>query len=270
MFVFLSKFLPPFIYPLGLALFFLCAGLLLRARKRLRTIAFILALLILLLASNRFVAISLARSLEWRYLPSAEIPSAQVIVLLGGGTEPATPPRPLVELNSAGDRVLYAAFLYRQHKAPAILASGGNLAFATAPSTAQSSVSTPAREMQSLLKFMDVPADAIWLDNQSQNTYENALFCARILKEKGITRVILVTSAMHMPRSVALFKKQGIEVIPAPVDFTVTQSTWEDLNSEPFLARIVDLLPNTSSLGLTTNVMKEYFGILAYRLRGWL
>src|SRR5664279_2659756 len=124
--------------------------------------------------------------------------------------------------------------------------------------------------MQSLLEFMGVPAQAIWQEDQSQNTYENALYCARILKTKGITRVILVTSAMHMPRSVALFKKQGIDVIPAPTDYTVTQSTLDGLNHEPFLAWVVDVLPNASSLSLTANVLKEYFGIFAYRLQGWL
>jgi len=91
-----------------------------------------------------------------------------------------------------------------------------------------------------------------------------------MLKEKGITRVLLVTSAMHMPRSVALFEHQGIEVIPAPTDYTVTREGLENLSSLDPQTLLVNLVPNTSSLSLTTNVMKEYIGLMVYRLQGWL
>jgi uncharacterized SAM-binding protein YcdF (DUF218 family) len=91
-----------------------------------------------------------------------------------------------------------------------------------------------------------------------------------MLKEKGISRVILVTSALHMPRSVALFEKQGIQVIPAPADFTITVDNWRQLSQNNLAGLIVDLLPNTSNLSLTSNALKEYLGWLAYRLRGWL
>ncbi|MBE0697775.1 MAG: YdcF family protein [Anaerolineaceae bacterium] len=91
-----------------------------------------------------------------------------------------------------------------------------------------------------------------------------------MLKEKGFTRVLLVTSAMHMPRSVALFKHDGIEVIPAPTDYTVTESGMENLQSLTLESFFINLMPNTSSLSLTTNVMKEYIGLLIYVIRGWL
>src|SRR5512135_2672542 len=169
MFVYLSKLLPPLVYPLGLAILFLVLALILARRPRLRTAALVISTVVLLAASNRWVASSLARSLEWRYLPASDIPNADVIVLLGGGTDSADPPRPMVEVNGAGDRVFYAAYLYRQGKAPAILASGGNLSFAG------QQPSTPAEDMAKLLNFMDVPASAIWLEDKSQNTYENAL-----------------------------------------------------------------------------------------------
>lgn len=264
MFVFLSKFLPPLIYPLGLAILLLAAALILRKNNRLRTAAIVFSFLILLIASNRWVAYSLARSLEWRYLPQGDIPAADAIVLLGGGTDPAISPRKMVEINGAGDRILYAARLYKDGKAPVILASGGNVTlFGERPST-------PASEMAEILEFMGIPHQAIWLQPDSQNTYEDALYSARMLKAKGINRVILVTSALHMPRSVALFEKQGIQVIPAPADFTITVDNWQQLRENNLAGQIIDLLPNTSNLGLTNNALKEYLGWLAYRLRGWL
>ena len=264
MFVFLSKFLPPLAYPLGLAILLVLAALFLRKRPRLRTTVEAAALLILVLASNHWFSFLLARSLEWQYLPPAgEIPVADVIVLLGGGTEPALAPRPFPELNGAGDRLVRAAILYQAGKAPAILASGGNITWL------ENRASTPATDMAALLGMMGVPSSAVWLEDQSQNTYENAVFCAKILKEKNITRVILVTSAMHMPRSVALFRKQGIDVIPAPADFTVTQAGWAELTSTPE-AWLVNQLPSAGSLGLTSAVLKEYFGLIVYRLKGWV
>jgi uncharacterized SAM-binding protein YcdF (DUF218 family) len=79
-----------------------------------------------------------------------------------------------------------------------------------------------------------------------------------------------VTSALHMPRSVALFRHLGIEVIPAPTDFTVTQAGWDNLFAFEPQSFLINILPNASSLGLTTNALKEYLGLIVYRMRGWL
>ena len=127
MFVFLSKFLPTFVYPLGITFILIILALILQRRQRLQTAALVTALVILLVAGNRWSAFALARSLEWRYLPLDPVPTADAIVVLGGGTESMQYPRPAAEINSAGDRVLYAARLYKQGKAPYILLSGGNL-----------------------------------------------------------------------------------------------------------------------------------------------
>jgi uncharacterized SAM-binding protein YcdF (DUF218 family) len=264
MFVFLSKFLPLFVYPLGLAFILLLLALILRRKPRLQTIVLIAAVLILLVSSNRWVSFSLARSLEWRYLPLNPIPQAEVIVVLGGGTESAQFPRPAVEVNAAGDRVLYAARLYKEGKAQKILLSGGNITWLGGRSM------TPADEMADILALIGIPEEDIWLQPDSQNTYEDALYSSQILKEKGASRVLLVTSAMHMPRSMALFEHQGIDAIAAPADFTVTEAGWENLVELDVQATLVNLLPNTSSLSLTTNVLKEYIGLLIYGLRGWL
>jgi uncharacterized SAM-binding protein YcdF (DUF218 family) len=264
MFVFLSKFLPLFVYPLGLSFLLILLALIVRRRPRLQTTLLILALVILYAGSNRWVSYALARSLEWKYLPLNPVPQAEAIVVLGGGTESEQYPRPVVEVNSAGDRILYAARLYQEGKAQFILLSGGNIDWLSGRTM------TPAAEMADILKLMDIPDKAIWLQPKSQNTHEDALYSCQILKEKGITRVLLVTSAMHMPRSVALFEHQGIEVIPAPVDYTVTEAGLENtLSLEPGTF-LVNLMPNTSSLGLTTNALKEMIGFYTYRLRGWL
>ena len=264
MFVFLSKFLPTFVYPLGLTFILIVFALIIRRRQRLQTAVLLFILLILLAAGNRWTAFALARSLEWRYLPLESVPEVEVIVVLGGGTESGQYPRPAAEINGAGDRVLYAARLYKEGKADHLLLSGGNIEWNDGRTM------TPAQEMQDILTLMGVPEEALWQQPKSQNTYEDALYCAEILKEKGIRRVLLVTSAQHMPRSVALFTHQGIEVIPAPVDYTVTEAGWNDLFQPDIETFLVNLVPNTGSISLTSGVLKEYIGMWIYHLRGWM
>ena len=260
MVLFVEKFLPLLVYPLGLALLLLILALFLRQRSMGETLAIVLAILILWLCSTRFVALSLVRSLEWRYLPTQELAPADVIVVLGGGTESPQYPRPMVEVNAAGDRVIYAAELYKQGKASFILVSGGNIPSLDARTT------TPAEDMASILIRLGVPQDVIWLQPNSANTAEDAQYSCQMLKDSGITQVILVTSAIHMPRSVELFTMQGIQVIPAPVDYTVTQEVWENLWGGEWPEMVLAAMPNASSLAQTTNAMKEYIGMLVNNL----
>jgi uncharacterized SAM-binding protein YcdF (DUF218 family) len=261
MFVFLSKLLPLLFFPLGLACLLIILAVLLR-RERLQRVILVLALLVLWIGGNRWVSVELARSLEWRYLPPEEIPSGEVIVLLGGGTAPVEYPRQIVEMNSAGDRVTYAAWLYHQGKAPHILATGGMLDWSPRGST-------PAAEMAELLDMLGVPAEAIWLEDRSRNTYENALYCAQILSEKGIQRILLVTSAMHMPRAVRLFEAQGLEVTPLPTDYTVTTGGGDEETYGDWRSLVLGVITTVDNLALTTRVLKEYAGIFIYELRGW-
>lgn len=260
MFIFFSKVLPPLVYPLGLACLLILAGLVFKSAKRQR-MALTAALLILYLSSTPWVSMSLARSLEWRHLPQAELPNADVIVVLAGGTQSADFPRQMVEVDGGGDRVLYAARLYHQGKAPHLLLAGGLIDW-------MSKGPQPTEDMADLLNMLDVPAEALWFETSSRNTYESAINCSQILVEKGIRRILLVTSAWHMPRSVALFEHQGLEVIPAPADFTVTRSAWESLTAANLASQIYQILPSPGSLELTTRMLKEYLGILVYQLLG--
>ncbi len=264
MFIFLSKLLPLFVYPLGLTCVLLVLALVFNRHRRFRMVLAVSGLVVLYLASNRWVAYSLAQSLEWRYLPPEKLPAVKAIVVLGGGTESQQYPRPDVEVNAAGDRILYAAKLYRAGVAPVLLLSGGSITWQDGDS------GTPAEDMAVILREIGVPDSALWLQNRSQNTHEDAIYSAEMLKKAGISEIVLVTSAAHMPRSVALFEHEGLQVIPAPVDFTVTREGWQNLIDGDWQAKLISFIPNASSLGLTTNVMKEYLGIWMYRLQGWL
>lgn len=261
MFVFLSKLLPLFVYPLGLVCVLLVVALVIRSRRRRWLI--LAALALLWLGGNRWVSSVLVRSLEWRYLPTAPLPSAQAIVLLGGGTRPQALPRPLAEVNEAGDRLFYAAWLYRQGKAPLVLVTGGGIEW-RGPRLPETEA------MRDLLVFMGVPTEAILLESEARNTYENALYTRQILAAQGIDRILLVTSALHMPRSVRLFERQGFTVIPAPADFLVSQADWAALTHPDPRQQVIQLFPDAEALYYTTLALKEYIGMVIYGLRGWL
>jgi len=261
MFIYLSKFLPQFFYPLGLGCLLLLLALLLR-RPAWRKTCLVAALLVLWLAGNRWVAASLAYALERNQTPCLPSQKADVIVLLGGGTLPADRPRLMVEVNGAGDRVLSAARMFKMGQAFAILASGGKLDWS-------SQETSSAEDMAALLEELGVPQPSIWLETTSRNTYENAVNSARLLEAKNIHRILLVTSAMHMPRARRLFEATGLEVIACPVDFTVTASQWQQLWKGDIKVIILDTLPAADNLSLTTRVLKEMIGTFVYNLRGW-
>jgi uncharacterized SAM-binding protein YcdF (DUF218 family) len=264
MLIFLSKFLPIFVYPAGLLFLFLICAFLLYKRRRIQKIFLLFALFTLLLGGNRWFALSLVHLLEQQY-PSLEgSPKADAIVVLGGGTEMISAPRQIPEINGAGDRVLYAVQLYRQGAAPIILASGGRINWY------DSAASTPAEEMRLLLEFMGVPSEAILLEDQSQNTYENAQFSAIKLAQLDARRILLVTSAMHMPRAAALFQAQGVEIIPAPTDYIVSEVEWRTLWHSGWASFLLNLFPSASSLNQTTNALKEYIGLTVYWMQGRL
>ncbi|MBW6475196.1 MAG: YdcF family protein, partial [Anaerolineaceae bacterium] len=97
-----------------------------------------------------------------------------------------------------------------------------------------------------------------------------ALYSAEILNERGVEEIILVTSASHMLRSVALFEKQGFKVIPAPTDYSITYDQWNALWKPTLQDLLVGLVPNAGHLSDVTYVLKEYIGFVVYRVRGWL
>jgi uncharacterized SAM-binding protein YcdF (DUF218 family) len=123
--------------------------------------------------------------------------------------------------------------------------------------------------MAEILKTLGVPSSAILQDPTSLNTYQNAVNVRQIMKERGIRRILLVTSAMHMPRSLQIFRRQGIEAIPAPTDFLLAQQEIEEQNTS-LQGILLSLIPDTERLEKTTHALKEYIGMVVYRLRGWL
>jgi uncharacterized SAM-binding protein YcdF (DUF218 family) len=264
MFLFFSKLLPLFIYPLGLASLLLIGALVtLWKRPRLSALFIVLALLTILIPSNGQVSGRLLQSLEMRHVPTADLPNADAIVVLGGATRPQKAPRPWIDLMEESDRIVHGARLYQQGKAPVLILSGGRIDWNSNSNASESA------DMAAIAQALGVPSAAILQDPTSLNTHENAVNVKKILQARNLQRVLLVTSAMHMPRSVAIFKKQGIDAIPAPTDFLVGADELQDSLSTPE-GKLLNLLPDAGNLHHFTRALKEYIGIGVYRLRGWL
>jgi uncharacterized SAM-binding protein YcdF (DUF218 family) len=262
MFLYLSKLLPLFIYPLGLACVVLIIALFtIKRRPRTAVFCIIFALVLLIGTSNGWVARYFVRSLEWQNT-SSQLPNAEAIVVLGGATRSAFLPRPTVDLTEAGDRVIYGAQLYRQKKAPYIILSGGRVEW-------HGKGTSEATDMAGILTSIGIPKEAIIEEPDSLNTYENAVNVKKILEKRNIKQILLVTSAIHMPRSLLIFKKQKIDAIPAPTDFLVSYGELQELTSTP-KAAILNLIPDADNAKDFTSALKEYIGIVIYRLRGWL
>jgi uncharacterized SAM-binding protein YcdF (DUF218 family) len=254
--LFLSKFLPLFIYPLGLITLLIAVSSYFAWRKRSwLQFPLILALFLLLLTGNRWISNALLASLERQNLPQY-LPPAEAIVILGGGTYSAIAPRPMVEVSEAGDRILYGTKLYREGKAPWVVVTGGRI-------TWLSQGQAEARDMENLLTFLGVPHEVIIEEPLALNTYENGLNVKKILEQRGIKQVLLVTSAYHMPRAKLIFQKLGIDFIPAPTDFRIEGGQDAQITMGTIL---INLIPNGDYLAQTTLALKEYLGLIFYAL----
>lgn len=114
--------------------------------------------------------------------------------------------------------------------------------------------------MAAALERDGVPAQAIVKENQSDTTRENAVFTARLLRDRGIDRFLLVTSALHMPRSMASFQNQGLDPIAAPSPPQIVVPEDPDFSF---------WLPDLHTLNASRSIIKEYLGLLVYWARGW-
>ncbi|HEV3109403.1 MAG TPA: YdcF family protein [Candidatus Binataceae bacterium] len=260
MIVFLSKLLAPALSPIviicGLLAIAIVAG---RRRPRVARCAAIAAALVLLLSSNRWIAMLVTGYLELRNVPNGPLPGAQAIVVLSSGVEPAIPPQPAILLDGAtANRLLYAAQLYHEGKAPVVIVSGGRTPWLK-------NIAPMSESMAEVMELLGVPKSAIIQEPDSANTYENAVDVKAILQARHIGRILLVTSAMHMPRALALFKHQGVDAIAAPCEFLSVSpgaGGWRGV--------IIGLIPDSDSLHLTSSALRELLGFAVYRAAGRL
>ena len=192
------------------------------------------------------VASWLLHEIELGIPESADLSTAQAIIVLGGGVHlggDAAAPDTLSPLSL--ERVVYAAEAYRKSHLP-VAVSGGRIFPAR---TAEAALMRAALE-----RDFDVPVT--WSDDQSRTTYENAFYTARLLNPDRIASVIIVTHAWHLPRALWAFEHAGLRALPWPAPRDVVR-----------LQRIDDVLPSIAALHDSAHALHELIGGLYYRLR---
>lgn len=256
----LKKFVSFWLMPLPLCLALLVSGLLLarspRGSKAGRRLL-VLAAVLLLLFSNKAVSSWLVGPLEGRYpavpevaagapLP-ASIAGSRFVVVLGGGhwDMPGLPATGQLSVSALG-RIVEAVRLLRLLPGARLIVSG------PAEPGRPSHAAVLARAAESL----GVDPGRISLVETALDTEDESLAVARLA---GKARIALVTSASHMPRAAALFRRAGVDFAPCPADFVARgnlQLRWSDLAWD------------SESLERSTLAVHEWVGLLWLRLRG--
>lgn len=251
--IYLHKILPFFLLPMGLTLLLLLSGMVLRRRG----LCWV-GVIVLWLAGMPFVGNFAMRTAEgWQIRqPIVTLAEADAIVVLSGGRVLAPGNPPVSEWDDA-DRFFAGIELYKAGKAPLLVFTGGWTPW-------QPQLPPEGRVLISYALELGLQPASLLTTGEVVNTAEEAravvdLVVVKKKKREARSRVLLVTSAFHMRRAKLLFERVGFEVVPFPVDFQV--STGRKLT-------LLDFLPSVNSLSRTETALREFYGILFYRVVG--
>ncbi len=239
------------IFVLGLLVFSLWRrGEVGRRRKRL----FAVSIAVLYLGSTPAVTYFLLGSLEWDYPPTTERPeNVDAIVILSAGIYPPDAIRPTAVLGERSvTRCIRGAELFEAGEPIPVVLSGGKVDPNRLGPTLADAMADLFRER------FGIDDKHLLIESNSRTTYENAVESCRLLKEKGLNRIALVTDATHLHRSTLCFRKQGIEVVPVGCGYRATDFRWE----------LDAFLPNPQDAAYNQAAFHEYLGLLWYWLKG--
>ena len=225
--------------------------------RRLSLISSLFALLVLWLGAFTTLGELAMADLERRYTVAPELPAGPVsaILVLGGGLDPGAAKGPSgFELGPGGDRMIEAFILARRHPEAAIVVTGGD-------GTLSGGKWGDGALAPTVYEALGLSPDRLLTETQSRSTAEHPDLVRPILRARLETNpgtVLLVTSAFHMPRAKAVFDKAGFETTAWPVDFRARQDPPLNLlTGSPI-----------DSMDLASTAIREWIGIMAYRLTG--
>lgn len=254
MFFYLSKILWWVVEP-GNVLFLLivCAAIALFL-KRIKTAQVLCgcAVLFYFVVGALPTGIYLKTVLENRFPVPQDLP-AQVsgIIVLGGAIDVyTTDQRGRLSLNGNVERLLSLRDLGRHYPSVPVIFTGGSGLIGNADLS-------EAKMIRPLLEDLVPNPERLLFEGQSRNTYENGVYTKAMLPKGGVGPWILVTSARHMPRSVGVFRQQGVSVLPYPVDYRTGQE-----------AHFSTFFNVQAGMGFFRRALHEWLGLLAYYLTG--
>lgn len=182
------------------------------------------------------------------------VEDAQAIVVLASSTYyPSVPGLPSPRVGSdTYERCEYAAFLYKNWRPLPILLTGGRSGPDQPPY---------ANTMKQALLKEGIPESAMWQESQSRSTHDNAVYSAQCLRDRGITKIVLVTDAYHMLRAEKSFRKQGLAVVPAACGHRTLRPLFNGIDT---------VIPGWEAIAFNEDLGHECLGLVWYWLHGWL
>lgn len=248
--LFLHKLLPIFLLPIGVSIVLLLAALFHKSRW---LIAFVAVLL--WTCSMPFVGDLLLKRLENRF-PRMEVedcPTSDAIVVLSGMLHDTRSARGGVEWNESVDRFEQGVLLAKAHKAPLLIFTGGKLPWANRKDTEGDELRRAAIEH-------GVPPESIVVTGEVTNTADEARAVHELAATRKLGKIILVTTAWHMPRAEFLFRTTGVPVIPFPTDYV---TRFREATTT------LDYLPQAGGMLNTETAIRESYGLVYYHLLRW-
>lgn len=258
MFFILSKTISYLVLPVTMLVILLLLFLFSK-NVRLKKWSLALFVALFLIFTSPFLANTFMRWWEWPATPISELQQEyDAAIVLSGVTASGMEPTDRVHLHKGADRIMHTVQLYKLGKVKKIILSGGSGLLIGEQESSE------ANEMRKVMLISGVPEEDIWLEENSRNTRENATFTAALLAERDIDqdRLLLVTSAFHMRRSLGCFQQAGLRPEPYSTDFYTAYPADYTLDSL--------LIPAEGALTNWTRLMREWTGYLMYSLLGYL
>lgn len=248
MFFILSKLLVIFIYPLTWIILILIFALIdknFHRRKKFILLAFVL----LVIFTDPFLLDQFAKKWDIPATNLKSLPNESCEIILGGFSSEDRNQQGY--FNSSSDRILEGLLLKSSGHANKILITGGN-------SSLLPSGFREADWVKGQLNLFNIPDTSIIIDNGSRNSFENAAYCKKILDSLQLKPpYILVTSAFHMRRSMYIFQKMGLKILPYSTNFIAGR---QKLSFNQFI-------PEAEILGSWNFYIKEIFGYYVYKFK---
>ncbi|MDB4226835.1 YdcF family protein [Candidatus Pelagibacter sp.] len=244
--IYLHKVIALIASPLFLIIFLIFLGIIFKSKK-----ISLLGFIVLIFCSLPIISSKLISYLEKDYILQniSNIDKADAIVVLSGMLKTIKFNSKLeYEFNEKVDRILSGIDLFKNDKAPLLILTRGKFPWL---------VGVPEGEyLKNFAMKFGIPEESIFLTDSVQNTHQEAKSVKKLLNSNE-AKIILVTSAFHMPRAKKVFESYNIKVIPFAVDFINTHSKLT----------IIDFIPSASSFLVTSVFVREMIGRLYYSLR---
>lgn len=255
MFFILSKILLFLISPFFWMIFFVGIAFFhpnIKYKKR----AKIAALFFFVFFTNTFIFNEFSRKWEIHGTPIEEVGNYEVGIVLSGMAEYNNDLKTL-SLRKSGDRIWQAISLYKKNKIKKILITGKS-GYITERGLDE------ANQFKEVLVSWGIPANDILVETNSKNTHENALETKKVLTVSypHIDTCLLITSSLHMRRSMGCFSKEGVNCVPYSTNLNTSEKRffyWDQL-----------LVPNVDNFYQWNDLTKEWIGYVSYKIAGYI